>query len=196
MSCDDEWIDRQRERVKALQEQFDREEAERTEAAERIVRPRASASRNAVFLAGTFILAAVLFLTGMTLVGLGGQNFGDATRTGQASVDRCRGHGPVTSKGFGYWDTCNVTVRWDDGRVEDLTKDHVFAASDRGRDIRVGDLGMHRTSREIAREDVPYRPWLKWIGVLVMLIGSLPGFFVVAVVREQIRSLFRSRRRQ
>ncbi|MDI6103474.1 DUF6346 domain-containing protein [Actinoplanes sp. NEAU-A12] len=196
MSSDDEWIDKQRARVKALQEQLEREETEREAAAsERAVRSKSSASRDAVFLVGMSVLAVVLFLSGMTLVRLGGQDFGDATRTGRASVARCWGHGPVTGKGFGYWDTCDVTVRWDDGTVEDLTKDHIFAASDRGEEIRIGDLGRHRTSRELAREDVPYRPWLRWIGVPVMLIGALPGILAVLVIREHLRSLFRFRRR-
>jgi uncharacterized membrane protein YcjF (UPF0283 family) len=111
---------------------------------------------SALVLAGIALLAAGLIGAGVTLVRMAGFDYGDARRTGQANVKRCTEQGPVTNMGFGYWH----------------------------RLVRVADVGEHRYSLEIAREDTPARPWLTWIGALVFLISVPPGLLAMAMLAD------------
>ncbi|GGN17734.1 hypothetical protein FHR83_004183 [Actinoplanes campanulatus] len=200
MGSDDDWRAKYRARIRALEAEQAQAEAELSVAAagpdSDVVDGRGSRPlRDVSFLLAIIMLSGIVLLAGMTLVRSAGRDFDDARRAGWATVDRCRGHGPVTGKGFGYWETCDVTIRWDDGTTGSLTKDGVFTSADIGSNVRVGDLGRYRTSTELAKQDAPYRPWLKWIGVFVALAGLLPGLFALLIVRGFIRDLFRIRRR-
>ncbi|GGN97064.1 hypothetical protein GCM10010112_88890 [Actinoplanes lobatus] len=126
-------------------------------------------------MAGIAVLSLAIVGFGITLVGMSHHDFDDAHGTGWAVVEACDRHGPVTNQGFGYWDSCRFTVRWDDGTADDdLVSDGLFASADIGRDVRVGYLDRSADSMELAREDTPPRPWFKWIGVVVGIIGGLP----------------------
>lgn len=176
----------------ALEAELDREDAERkaaaTDPAAAVVsRREGSALRSAAFLVGIILLATALFGTSITLTRLAGKDYGDAKRTGHAAVDSCTEHGPITNRGFGYWERCSVTIRWDDGTVTPLIADAVFTSADIGADVRVGDLGEYRTSKKLAREDTPQRPWLIWIGFVVGFLGVIPGFLAVLIIRELLR---------
>ncbi|MBB2940631.1 hypothetical protein FB565_000335 [Actinoplanes lutulentus] len=186
MESHDERIARRADERAELERQLDREEAEGQSSAA-IQRQRGGKLGSAAFLAGIVLLAAALLSTCVTLIRLSGHDFAEASRTGQATVAHCTEQGPVTTRGFGYWYRCVSTIRWDDGGTDRLVIDEVFTPADIGRAVRVGDVGEHRGSRELAREDTPARPWLTWIGVTVGIIGLLPTFLVAMILRELLR---------
>ncbi len=123
----------------------------------------------------------------MTLTRLAGDDIADATRTGQAQVTACRQHGPVSNKGFGYWDSCTATITWDGGDVDRVNVGAVFTSADVGDTVRVGDLGTYRTSQKLVRADASPRPWLAWIGYAVGFVALVPGLVGVLIVRELLR---------
>lgn len=192
MDSHDERMARRATERKALEAELDREEAERkaaiTDPASAVVRRReGGALRSAAFLFGIVVLTVVLFGSCITLIRLSGRDFDDARRTGQATVDACNRQGPVSNQGFGYWNRCTVTIRWDDGTTSRLVSDAVFTSADIGDQVRVGDLGEYRTSKKLAREGTPARPWLAWIGYVIGLAGILPGLVAVLLIRELLR---------
>ncbi|GAB1641464.1 DUF6346 domain-containing protein [Krasilnikovia sp. MM14-A1259] len=192
MDSHDERMAKRAAERKALEAELDREEAERKAAASDpsavVVRGReGSAMRSAVFLIGLVALAVILIGSSITLIRLAGRDYTDATRTGRAAVDACNQHGPITNRGFGSWYRCSATITWDDGAASRLTVDAVFTPSDIGTEVRVGDLGQYRTSKQLAREDTPPRPWLTWIGFLVGFLGALPGLLAVLIIRKPLR---------
>ncbi|MBO3737895.1 DUF6346 domain-containing protein [Actinoplanes flavus] len=137
-------------------------------------RRKGGALRTTALLTGIVLVSLMLVGTGITFVRLAGRDFGDAERVGWATVGSCTEHGPITNQGFGYWDSCRVTIRWDDGTATRLINDGDFTATDVGRQVRVGYLGTEKYRVKLAREDTPARPWLTWIGVAVGIIGGLP----------------------
>ena len=148
--------------------------------------------RSGVFLALLTAVAVGLFGVAVTLTRLAGEDFGNAQRQGTAQVTSCVHHGPVSNKGFGYWDRCTASVSWDDGATDRVTVSAVFRSSDIGTDVRVGDLGNYRTSKELVRAGAAHRPWLAWIGYAVSAIAFVPALVAVLTVRESLR--FRRRR--
>lgn len=172
----------------ALEAELDREIAESKAPTAAVVSHReGSTTRSAAFLAGIVLLTVALIGTSITLIRLAGRDYADAERTGRAAVGACTTHGPVTNRGFGYWERCTATITWDDGTVTRLNADAVFTSADIGSDIRVGDLGEYRTSKKLAREDTSPRPWLTWIGFVVGFLGVLPGLVAVLIIRELLR---------
>ncbi|ROT26786.1 DUF6346 domain-containing protein [Micromonospora sp. HM5-17] len=151
------------------------------------VRRRGGALRSFLFLAGTLVLAASLFGVAVTLSRLAGSDMADATREGQATVTSCHGHGPISSRGFGSWESCEVEIVWSGGEVEHATVGAVFTSVDLGRSIRVGDLGRHRGARKLARADVEARPWLRWLGYGVGALALPPALVGVLLLRETVR---------
>lgn len=143
--------------------------------------------RSAVFLVAVLVSAAGLFGLSVTLTRLAGDDFGDAERLGSATVTSCVRHGPISNKGFGYWDSCTATITWDGGATDRLTVGAVFTSDDIGTDVRVGDLGDYRTSKELARAGSPHRPWLGWIGYAIGIIALVPTLVGVLAVRELLR---------
>ncbi|GIE74163.1 hypothetical protein Aph02nite_01130 [Actinoplanes philippinensis] len=158
-------------------------------------RRRPSRLRDTAFLAGIVVLSLLLVGVSTTLIGMAGRDFRDAQRTGSATVESCDRRGPVTNRGLGYRERCTVTIGWDDGTATRLTDDGTFTSSDIGSPVRVGYLGTHRYTLELAREDTPHRPWFTWIGGLVGLIAVVPGIFSIMLLHAYVRSVFRIRRR-
>jgi hypothetical protein len=150
-------------------------------------RREGSALRSAVFLIGVLLLAAGLFGVAVTLSRLAGQDIADAERTGQAQVTSCVRHGPISNKGFGTWYSCVATITWDSGGQDRLTAGAVFTPADIGKNVRVGDMGDYRITKEIARADASPRPWLGWIGYAVGVIALLPAIIGVLLLREVLR---------
>jgi Family of unknown function (DUF6346) len=171
----------------ALEETVDRRVADADPGASIVNRRKAGALRSAVFLVAVLIAAAGLLGVAVTLNRLAGDDFAEAKRLGRAQVTSCIEHGPVSSKGFGYWESCTATITWDDGDVDRLTVGGVFRSSDLGAEVRVGDLGNYRTSKELARSDAPHRPWLAWIGYAAGVIAFLPALVGTLAVRELLR---------
>jgi hypothetical protein len=117
------------------------------------------ALRSTVFL--IIIAAAGLSGLAVTLSRLAGDDFGDAQRQGTAHVTSCMRHGPISTMGFGFWDACTASITGDDGVTDRITVRGVLTSSDIGADVRVGDLGNYRTTKEITRADATHRPWLR-----------------------------------
>jgi Family of unknown function (DUF6346) len=179
--------------IRAEEAALDAEAAQRNAAdtnpgAAVVNRRKDSRLRSAVFLIAVVALAAGLLGVAVTLTRLAGNDFTDAERLGRATVTSCIQHGPVTNKGFGYWDSCTATINWNDGDVDRLTVGAVFTSADIGTQVRVGDLGNYRTSKELVRADAPHRPWLAWAGYAVGIIAFVPALVGVLAVREFLRS--------
>ncbi len=133
------------------------------------------------------MLAAALIGTSITLVRMAGRDYGSAQRPGLAAVDSCTRHGPISNRGFCYWERCTATITWDDGTVTSLNADAVFSSADIGTDVRIGDAGQYRTSKKLAREDIPARPWLTWSGFVVGFPGVPPALLAVIIIRQLLR---------
>jgi hypothetical protein len=192
MSSSDDRIAKRRAEIAAQLAEFDRQEVEREAEVESPVdvvvqRRRGGAVRAAAFLICIIVLAGGLFGLAVTLSRLAGDDIGDARRLGTARVTRCVEAGPVSNKGFGYWDSCTATVTWDDGGADRLTIGVVFTSTDVDKDVRVGDLGNHRAKPKLARVDAESRPWLRWLGVAVGLVGLPPAIFAALIVQQLLR---------
>lgn len=179
--------------IKAEEAELDRDAVERQTAATEpgpvvVNRHRGNGLRSAAFLIGVLLLAAGVLGLAVTLSRLAGDDIADGKRTGQAQVTSCMQHGPISNKGFGYWDSCTATITWDDGDVERVNVGAVFTSADIGDAVRVGDLGNYRTTRELARADLSPKPWLAWIGYVVGAIALVPGIVGVLILRELLRS--------
>lgn len=192
MDPSDDRIAKRLAEIRAQEAALDREDAERAAAdadpgAAVVDRRKGGAVRDAVFLIVVLAAAAGLLGLAVTFIRLAGDDFTDAQRHGTATVTSCVNHGPITNKGFGYWDSCTATITWDDGDTDRLIADAVFTAADIGTEVRVADLGDYRTSKELARAGAPHRPWLAWIGYLVGIIAFVPTLVGVLIVRELLR---------
>ncbi len=192
MNPDNDRIAKRLAEIKAQEAKLDSEAADRQDTAADpgpVVENRRGGNRlrSAGFLVGVLLLAAGLLGTAVTLSRLAGNDIADAQRTGQAQVTSCVRHGPISNRGFGYWDSCTATIAWDDGDTDRLTVGAVFTSADIGDTVRVGDLGTYRTSKELVRADASARPWLAWIGYAVGVIALVPGLIGVLILRELVR---------
>lgn len=73
-------------------------------------------------------LCALALWAAMILLGLTGMTHFepqagtvDVSNRGVARVVGCEREGPVSLNGYGYWETCQADVVWEDGRTERLT---------------------------------------------------------------------------
>ena len=187
----DDRIAKRQAEIKAQQEALARAEADRqapaADPASAIVDPRPGRfGRSAVFLIVLVVVAAGLLGLAVTLSRLAGHDYDDATRKGTAEVTSCVSHGPISRKGFGTWASCQVKVTWADGATEEATVGAVFTSADIGHPVRVGDLGRFRNTKELVREDAPYRPWLRWIGIALGVIDFIPVLILALLLRSLI----------
>jgi hypothetical protein len=117
----------------------------------------------------------VVFVLGelaLTLAQFTGKDIADAKHLGQAKVLSCERHGPV-GDGFGYWDECTASVVWDNGRTTTITihKRGFFAAEDVGKTVTIGDLGARKGRDVFARKELPSRPLVNAVFVILALIA-------------------------
>lgn len=192
MESQDDRIAKRLAEIGEQDEQLRRESAERrAEAADPgaqvVARRQGSPLRSAGFLICVVLLAAGMLGVAVTFTRLAGKDFADAERIGQAAVTSCDQRGPISNRGFGYWDDCVATITWDDGQVSRTTVGAVFTRADVGQTVRVGDLGKYRTSDQLAREDASPLPWLAWIGYLVAVLAFLPAIIAIFLIRELLR---------
>lgn len=145
---------------------------------------------------GVVILLAFSFLvtgTAMTIGRFTGHDFADARRTGTATVEQCDRRGPVSLKGFGYWQQCTVTIAWNGGpssRVL-IAKPGFFQGEKPGDTFQIGEHTGSRGSIGYSRPELPDRGWVTAIGVSLWIIGFLPALAVFFVLRGAIKDLFR-----
>jgi hypothetical protein len=145
------------------------------------------AARSAIFLTLVVVLGVGLLGLAITLNRLAGSDFADAKRQGTAQVTSCVRHGPISTRGFGYWQMCTATITWDAGRTDRVTVGAVFEASEIGTQVRVGDMGNYRTSKLLTVAGTPYRPWLAWIGYVVGALAFIPVLIATLIIRELLR---------
>jgi hypothetical protein len=176
-----------REHEAALDREATELQADAADPGSAVGRGKGGALRSTVFVIVVVAAAAGLLGLAVTLTRLAGNDFGDAHREGRAQVTSCVDNGPVSNKGFGYWESCTATITWDDGGIDRTTVGAVFRSSDIGTEVRVGDLGDYRSSKELARAGAPYRPWLSWIGYLVGIVAFVPVLVATLIVRELFR---------
>src|SRR5512142_3309281 len=69
---------------------------------------------------GTLLGIVVLLATSALFLGaaatvsrFSSPDYNDAREHGTATVDHCERHGPITWKGFGFYNECTATVAWD-----------------------------------------------------------------------------------
>jgi Family of unknown function (DUF6346) len=183
--------DRYAERLAELRAELDdldrqEEQQEREAAVARVVEPTTPLGRRAGRLLRSLLFWVVLLgllagLAGLavTLNRLSGNDMADAERLGQAAVESCTRHGPITARGFGYWHSCEVEIAWVDGEADGWTVDGVFRSSDVGRTVQVGDLkNAGNEPPTLARAGEAARPWLKWLGYGAGALAFVPLFFM------------------
>lgn len=195
-------MDSHNERMARYRAKFEEDEARLQRA---LAEPGATSSKKSTFtghlreialIVAALAVSLVLVGGSMSIIGLGGRDFGDAQRIGLASVGYCGEHGPVTNRGFGYWERCTVTIRWDDGTTTRAVDDGTFTSADIDQEVTVGYLGTRRHSLQLARADTAYRPWFTWIGVGIGLIAAVPGIFAVMALQAYVGGIFRDRKRR
>ncbi|GAB2568689.1 hypothetical protein Aab01nite_44530 [Paractinoplanes abujensis] len=174
--------------IRAREAELDAEEARAAAAPPPVVERReGSTLRSALFMIVTVVIALALTGSAVTLSRLAGRSMDDTTRTGKATVLSCVQHGPISTKGFGYWDACTASFDWNDGQQTRMTVSAVFTSDDIGKVIEVGDAGRYRQSQQLARADDDYRPWLRWIGYGLGFLALVPVFLIVMIVRASFR---------
>ncbi len=149
-----------------------------------------------MYVIGVYLLAGAVLLTALTLSRLGGEEFSDDHRTGTAHVTQCTEQGPVTSRGFGYWERCTVKVDWDNGLHDTLSLEAVLTSADIGTDIRISERnvstrtksGFKRNDKTYAVEDAPTRPWLARAGFVLSLIAIIPFILLMLVIVFTLKS--------
>ncbi|GGQ87396.1 DUF6346 domain-containing protein [Couchioplanes azureus] len=194
----DSWRERAAERLAEIREQ-ERELDEIRERERELDRKTADPEAGtAVGFVRSFLAIAAILVLGFGLLGLAvtlnrlaGEDMADAKREGEATVSYCVTHGPITTRGFGSWASCEAQMTWADGQVERATVGDVFTSADIGATVRVGDLGSHRGSRLLARADQTPKPWLAWLSYGVGVVAMVPTFVGVLLLRELLR--FRKR---
>lgn len=148
---------------------------------------------------GVVILLAfslVVTVSAMTIGRFTGYDFADARRTGTATIEQCDRRGPVSLKGFGYWQQCTVTVAWNGGPASRvlIDKPGFFNGEKPGDTFQIGEHTGSRGSIGYSRPELPDRGWVTAIGIGLWIIGLLPALAVFFVLRQAIKDLFRRRR--
>jgi hypothetical protein len=145
-----------------------------------------------VLLALSFVLTA----TAMTIGRFTGHDFADARRTGTATVEQCERRGPVSLKGFGYWQQCTVSVAWNGGPSSFvLINEPGFIKGEKpGDTFKIGEHRGSRGSVGYSRPELPARGWVTAVGIILWIIGFLPALAVFFYLRESIKDVFRRRR--
>jgi hypothetical protein len=177
-----------REQEQALDREIAEREARETDLEAAVVQRRKDGFLGPfLFTLGVLALAAGLLGLAITVNRWAGEDMGDARRTGQATVSRCAERGPVTNRGFGYWESCEARITWADADLEAATVGDVFTSADIGTTVTVGDLGRHRGDLLLARADEKRRPWLAWLSYGITIIALVPGLVGVLFMKELLR---------
>jgi hypothetical protein len=141
---------------------------------------------NEVF--GTVVLLGVSFLlvgTALTIGRFSGPDYGDAKRFATATIESCELRGPLTLKGFGYYDRCTVSIGWQSGPAGVTIDRPGFIVGDRvGDTFEIGDNGHGNYSRA----EVPHRAWVTWIAWTIALLGAIPLLVAAVYLRGSMRA--------
>jgi hypothetical protein len=200
-----------RDRIREMQERLDKIQRE-NEAADALAGPRPAAEpehhspvaparrpgrrRGWLFLAAMLLTSVVFAELALTVQGWSAPDFDDARRTGQATVVSCERRGPI-GLGIGYWDRCTADIVWDGGLSERRTfnRRNFFDADEVGTTVTIGEgTGARGGGTTYSRPDVPHRPLLVVLGVVLAVIAAIPALFLLAALffaaRDGARKLF------
>ena len=132
------------------------------------------------------ILAVVFGLTAATIGRFTGADFDDADRRGTATVEQCERRGPVTWKGFGYFDQCTVDITWSDGAGPRVVIDEPgFMKGEKpGDTFEIGQTSGSRGGVSYSRPELPDRDWVTWAAVLVGVLAFLCAGGVYLFARQ------------
>lgn len=141
-------------------------------------------------LLGLILSLVVTFQVAFTLMSFNGNDFGDARRVGQATVESCQQHGPI-GWSYGYWDECLVSIKWNDGVPQRswIDKPNLFHADEVGKTAEIGDNGYGRSGQRYSRPDFEPQPLLAAVGVILFIVAAVPAFITVWVLWHLIRGL-------
>jgi hypothetical protein len=179
------------------------------EAEENVTRTRAEKNKPAPvvdesrssFWGGTLLVlillavGAVFLMLSLTVGRFTGADYNDAARHGTATVETCERHGPISRKGFGYYEVCTVDITWDDGagpRV--LINDPGFFKGEKpGDKIQIGQNQGTRGAVSYSRPEVPDRGWITAVTVLLGVLAALCFGAIYFILRETIKDMRRRR---
>lgn len=197
MTDDDQRRDERRRRMDELLAQAEADVA-RTRAAKRtpadapvVDNRRGTALGSTVGVLVLLVLAVVLGLTAATIGRFTGADFDDADRHGTATVERCERRGPITWKGFGYFDQCTVGIEWSDGAGPRVLIDEPgFMKGEKAGDtFEIGQNSGSRGGVSYSRPELPDRDWVTWIAVLVGVLAFLCAAGVYVFIRQTLKEL-------
>jgi hypothetical protein len=142
---------------------------------------------NEVF--GAVVLLGVSFLlvgTALTIGRFSGPDFGDAKQQATATIESCQLRGPLTGKGFGYYDRCTLSIVWRPGPADRVVIDKPgFIVDDRvGDTFVIGDNGHGHYSRV----ELPHRAWVSWVAWAIALLGAVPLLVAAIYLRGSLRA--------
>jgi hypothetical protein len=138
-------------------------------------------------------LAALFGLTAMTVGRFSGADFKEANRTGTATVEQCERHGPITLKGFGYYDRCTVKIAWGGGLTGryEISEPGFIQGEKPGDFFEIGENSGTRGSTSFSRPEYPNRGWVGWLAVILGVLALIPGATGLYITAYSIRSPIR-----
>ncbi|MEV6850117.1 DUF6346 domain-containing protein [Actinoplanes sp. NPDC051411] len=140
-------------------------------------------------------ISAVLLGTAETVARFSRPDYNDARDHGTATVEQCQRRGPITIKGFGYYNRCTVKVTWDGGLKSriDLDKPGFLPGAKPGDTFKIGENQGSRGSVGYSRPDLPSRGWVAWMAGLIALVGILPLFAVIYYLKSVVKNIVKRR---
>src|SRR5689334_9910698 len=120
---------------------------------ERVDESRGTVWGSALGVVILLLLAVVFYMGSRTVNRFTSADFDDADRRGVATVKSCERRGPITLKGFGYYDRCTVDLVWSDGEGPTIVLDKPgFMRGEKpGDTFEIGRNAGTRGSVEIGR---------------------------------------------
>jgi len=170
---DDDRIER---RLAEINEQLEQLNAEKSKSG-----PPAGPLHTAITAIVLLLLAFGLSGAAVTVGRFSGKDIADAKRTGAATVLSCERRGPISPQGFGYVDTCQTEIKWEDGALSRITVGNdFFDAEEVGKTITVGDMGTQRSRAVLARADLPPRITLQIASYALIALAVIAGLLGAA----------------
>lgn len=177
---DDDRIER---RLGEIKEQLEQLDAEKSKSG-----PPPGPLQTAITAVVLLLLAFGLSGSALSLGRLSGKDIADARRTGAATVLSCERQGPLSSKGFGYVDTCQTEIKWEDGTLSRIVVGNDFFEADEvGQTITVGDLGTRQNRAVLARADLPPRVALQITSYVLIALAVIAGMLGAGMLWGLVR---------
>ena len=139
------------------------------------------------------LLAVIFGLTAATIGRFTGADFNDADRRGTATVEQCQRRGPITWKGFGYFQQCTVDIEWTDGAGPRVLIDEpgFIKGEQPGDTFQIGQNSGSRGSIGYSRPELPARGWVTAAAILAGILAFLCAAAVYLYIRQTIKDMRR-----